>query len=98
MVLGVIRGYFAGILSYGTVQSWQDAVDGDTLPKGAGVFTGRELLDFCQNPATDHQNTCGRFIAGVLDASTAIRRDWRLPNVSVGQVKDIAVQYLTAHH
>ena len=69
--------------------------------KGSFFLTGNELLNQCQDNSLVRQGDCMGFTSGVSDAmASSTLHGWTacVPNqVTRGQVKDIAVQFLVKH-
>jgi hypothetical protein len=83
---------------------WPISAFSETTTYDAVVFVlDKDLFAFCSDRSPNSQSFCNGYLAGVADALgvfNAMRADniaCLQTNITNGQVKDIVMQYLTAH-
>ena len=79
------------------------SVFSQTVQQGLVLVTGNELFRYCSDRSGASQNVCGAYVAGVEDAVEVFngigagKIACLQLHVTNDQLKDIVMQYLTAH-
>jgi hypothetical protein len=82
---------------------WPIPVFSETTTHDTVSFVvGRDLFGFCSNRSANSQSFCNGYLAGVADAlsvvnTMGVKTACLQLNIANEQVKDIVMQYLTAH-